>query len=235
MSKAKNLVPKPVYVAPSLVVWTDERLAGLDKTQLANLLENLQAQRSSGRVSEAIADDLAARIRSRLPARSVARRKRPIMEVRMEARAAEQLSAFARDIERRFDLSPATTLSSAQKLKGFRARSMTDSKGQPRSGGAVKRGAAQVERYVGFRSRDSFAALAFVVLANHEPARGHYVVIGTDDVFDGEGEDAYAVVAELHGWSAKSRAHMRARVVTGFDDGAVRCEAMIAKIATPLQ
>jgi hypothetical protein len=56
MSKAKNVQLKPAYTPPSLVVWTDERLAALDKSQLANLLENLQTQRTSGRVSEDTAD-----------------------------------------------------------------------------------------------------------------------------------------------------------------------------------
>ena len=31
MSKAKNVQMKPVYVPPSQIVWSDERLAALDK------------------------------------------------------------------------------------------------------------------------------------------------------------------------------------------------------------
>jgi hypothetical protein len=235
MSKTKNVASKPVYIPPSLIVWTDERLAALDKKQLANLLENLHVQRSSGRISDATAEDLAARIQSRLPTRAAARRKRPILEVRMEARAAEQLGSFAKDIERRFDLSLETARNGAKAPKGFRPRSMTDSKGQPRSGGSVKTGAAQIERYVGLRASDSFAGLAFVVLANQEPGRGYYVVLGTDDVFEGDGDSAYAAVAEQHGWSAEARARMRARPVSGFDEGTALCETMIAKIAAPIQ
>lgn len=235
MSKAKNVVTKPVYVPPSLIVWTEERLAALDSKELRNLLENLPAQRSAGRISEATAEDLTVRIRSRLPARAAARRKRPIVEVRMEARAAEQLSSFAKDVASRYDVSPDAARAGAQESKGFRARAMTDSKGQPRSGGAVKSGAASIERYVGFRARDSFAGLAFVVLANQEPGRGYYVVLGTDDLLEGEADSAYAAVAEQHGWSAESRARMRAHLVSGFDEGAALCEAMIAKIAGPLQ
>ena len=63
MSKAKNVSLKPVYTPPSLIVWTDERLAALDKEQLINLLGNLQTQVSSGRVSEATATDLEVRIK----------------------------------------------------------------------------------------------------------------------------------------------------------------------------
>jgi hypothetical protein len=71
MSKAKNASAKPVYVPPSQLVWTEERLAVLDKDQLINLLSNLQTQRTSGRVSEATAEELEARIRARLPARAL--------------------------------------------------------------------------------------------------------------------------------------------------------------------
>ena len=237
MSKAKNVPLKPAYVPPSQIVWTDDRLAALDKGQLANLLDNLRTQRSNGRVSEATADELEVRIKSRLPARSITpRRKRPISEVRMEARAAEQLAAFAKDLERRFDLTAESAAKASQGTRGFRAHPMTDSKGQPRSGAAVKSGVAVVDRYVGYRCRDSFAGLAFVVLPEQEPGRGTYVLLGTEDLLavqDGAG--TYAPVAAQHGWSAESRARMRAEAMADFDEGAARCEALIARLATSLQ
>jgi hypothetical protein len=77
MSKAKSIPARPVFVTPSSIVWTDERLAALDATQLGNLLDNLPIQVAAGRVSEEVAADLEARIESRLPARQVKlRRKR---------------------------------------------------------------------------------------------------------------------------------------------------------------
>ena len=62
MSKVRSAPAKPVYVPPSQIVWTDERLAALAKDQLINLLANLQTQRSSGRVSEETAVELEVRI-----------------------------------------------------------------------------------------------------------------------------------------------------------------------------
>ena len=236
MSKAKNVSLKPVYTPPSLIVWTDERLAALDKEQLINLLGNLQTQVSSGRVSEATATDLEVRIKSRLPTPSTTpRRKRPRSEIRLEARAAEQLGELAAGLARRYDVSADTAVRVSTGIKGFRPEPMTDSKGHARTGAAVRSGIASIERYVGYRSRDSFAGLAFVLLAERAEQLGCYVLLGTDDLIDdATPEDEYSQLAGQHGWSASSRARMRARVMTGFEEGAQRYEQLIARL-TPLQ
>lgn len=234
MSKAKSVPAKPVYLPPSQIVWTDERLAALDKAQLTNLLDNLQTQRACGRVSESIAVELEVRIRSRLPARAAApRRRRPLSEVRMEARATERLGTLAQDLERRFDLSREAAAQASHATKGFKPHSLTDAKGQPRTGAAVKSGAAVVERYVGYRAGDSFAGLAFVVLPGQEPGRGTYVLLGTNDLIDGEACAEYQPVAAEHGWSADSRAGMRAVAMPDFDEGAARCADLIERLAPP--
>ena len=231
MSKAKNVQLKPVYTPPSLVVWTDERLAALDKSQLANLLENLQTQRSSGRVSEATAVDLEEKIRSRLPTPKAApRRKRARSEIRAEARAAEQLGDLAAELARRYDLSAESAAKASAGVKGFRAEPMTDSKGHARTGSSVRTGAAAVERYVGYRSGESFVGLAFVLLSDDSDRPG-YVLIGTDDLLGSEATDnAYMPLAGQHGWSALSRARMRAQAVSGFDEGAQRYEELVARM-----
>jgi len=78
VSKPKKIEPKPIPVLPSQIVWTDDKLAALDDVQLANLLANLQTQQLAGRVSSATADELAVRIRLRLPKpRAVRRRRAP--------------------------------------------------------------------------------------------------------------------------------------------------------------
>ena len=77
MSNAKSIPNRPVFVTPSQLVWTDERLATLDTTQLGNLLDNLKTQTANGRVAMEVAADLEKRIESRLPARELKlRRKR---------------------------------------------------------------------------------------------------------------------------------------------------------------
>jgi len=53
---------------PCRIDWGDDKLARLDAGQLKNLLQNLGAQRATGRVTAADALDLARRITARLPA-----------------------------------------------------------------------------------------------------------------------------------------------------------------------
>jgi len=233
MSKAKNVPLKPVYTPPSQIVWTDERLATLDKAQLTTLLGNLQQQRLSGRVSEAIAADVEERIKARLPAPSATqRRRRPRSEIRLEARVAEQLGELAARLARRYDLSADTAVRLSADVKGFRPEPMTDSKGHARSGASARSGVASIERYIGYRNRDSFAGLAFVVLADNVSEVGCYVLLGTDDLItDDLAENEYAPLASQHGWSTSSRARMRARAVSGFEEGAERYEALIARMA----
>ena len=113
---------------------------------------------------------------------------------------------------------------------------MTDSKGHARTGAAVRSGIASIERYVGYRSRDSFAGLAFVLLAERAEQLGCYVLLATDDLIDdATPEDEYSQLAGQHGWSASARARMRARVVSGFEEGAQRYEQLIARMAPPQQ
>jgi hypothetical protein len=76
MNKQKSMPTRPVFVAPSQLVWTDEKLAALDSTQLGNLLDNLKTQLASGRVSTEVAADLEKRIESRLPARELTQRRK---------------------------------------------------------------------------------------------------------------------------------------------------------------
>ena len=237
MSKARSVPQKPAYVPPSAVVWTEERLAALETAQLINLLANLQTQRACGRVSEATAAELEVRIKARLPTRALAvRRTRPRKEVLLEARAAEQLGALATSLAQRYDISAESAIKASAGVRGFRPQPLTDSKGRGRSGASVKGGYAAIERFVAYRCGNSFASLAFVLLAGRADEHGRYVLLGTDDVLGAETtSDEYADVAGQHAWSSASRARMRAEPVAGFDEGAERYEALIARMAAPLQ
>jgi len=236
MSKAKNAPQRPAYIPPSRLVWTEERLAALDKAQLRALLDNLQVQRNNGRVAEETAAELEPRIRARLPAATTTprRKRRSRDEIRLEARAAEQLGDFAAQLARRYDLSPDAALRASAGTPGFRPEAMIDSKGHARAGAAVKHGLAAIERYVAYRCRESFAALAFVLLADRPQQDGCYVLLATDDLIDDDvPDDRFAPIAGQHGWSAHARARMRARAMSGFEEGAQRYEALIARLALP--
>lgn len=76
MRKANQAVNK-VFLPPSQMNWTDEKLAGLSKEQLMTLLENLQTQRDSGRVTAQAAEELTRLIAARLPAGAARRALAP--------------------------------------------------------------------------------------------------------------------------------------------------------------
>lgn len=232
MSKTKSAPAKPVFVTPTQINWTEERLAALDKSQLVNLLANLHIQRGSGRLPEDTADELELRIRARLPTRAMAvRRKRPHAEVQLEARVARQLGTLATDIASRYDLSPETAIRESAGTKGFRPQPLTDRNGHARAGGAVKAGSAAIERFVSFRVRDSLASLAFVLLADQPPEAGRYVLLGTDDLLEGDATpNEFSPVTSLHGWSPASRTRVRAALMPNFAQAAESFEALIARV-----
>jgi hypothetical protein len=235
MSKQKTAPARPVFHTPSQMDWNEERLAALDKEQLLNLLHNLQTQREIGRVAEDAADELEQRIRARLPARAIAvRRRRTRSEVQLEARVAQQLGALAFELAGRYDLSTAGATRASGGTKGFRARPLTDSKGQARAGASVKTGRAAIERYISCRMRDSLASLAFVLLADQPQESGRYVLLGTDDLLGDALPNEFTPLAEQHGWSIGSRARMRATPMPSFAEAAQRYETLIARVAAPL-
>jgi hypothetical protein len=73
MRKTKPTPVNRVFLPPSQMSWTDDKLALLSKEQLLNLLDNLQTQRESGRVTAQAADEVAGLIAARLPARELRR------------------------------------------------------------------------------------------------------------------------------------------------------------------
>ncbi|HTT39409.1 MAG TPA: hypothetical protein VMH32_17280 [Burkholderiales bacterium] len=74
MARGTTAVPKIVH-SPLLLDWTEEKLRTLDQDQLLNLLVNLDRQRATGRLSEATAVVLDARISALLTRRNGAKRR----------------------------------------------------------------------------------------------------------------------------------------------------------------
>jgi hypothetical protein len=79
---------KPIFHAPMRFDWTDEKLQTLSQEQLLNLLENLDHQRSIGRVAEHAAAAIDQRITALLTGRNGARRRKQVSNA--EARPAEK-------------------------------------------------------------------------------------------------------------------------------------------------
>lgn len=228
--------PAPVVLPPSQMNWTDEKLATLSKEQLLNLLDNLKTQREARRVSDEAADDLERRIKARLPARALTPpRKRPRSEALLEASVAQELGDLAAALGQRYDLSVETALQLSTGIKGFKPQTMTDRRGEPRTGSTVKQGRMAIDRYISYRVRDSLASLAFRLLPNQPGAAGRYIVLATDDLFEGQGSTSDVVPpAEEYGWPDAMHTRMRAVVATNFAEAKQRYEELIARAAQKL-
>jgi hypothetical protein len=73
-------VSKPTFHSPVRFDWTDEKLRALSQEQLLNLLENLDHQRSIGRLSEGAAATIDQRITSLLTSRNSVKRRKQLAE-----------------------------------------------------------------------------------------------------------------------------------------------------------
>ncbi len=232
MRKANQAVNK-VFMPPSQMHWTDEKLASLSKEQLITLFENLQTQRESGRVTAQAAEDLARLIAERLPASALApRQKRARSQVLLEGRVAEELAGLAAALESRYDLSSETAKQQSSGVKGFKAQTLTDRRGAARVGRSMKGGRMAIDRYISYRMRDSQASLAFLLFPDEPDASGRYVLLATDDLLDGEPlSDAYAPLATDYGWAEGSLDRMRAAPAADFAEAQERYESLIAQLA----
>lgn len=80
MVRKSAVASKPIFHAPMRLDWTDEKLQTLSQEQLLNLLENLDRQRSIGRLSENIAAAFDQRISALLTGRNGTRRRKQVSE-----------------------------------------------------------------------------------------------------------------------------------------------------------
>ncbi len=87
MVRKSTIAAKPIFHAPMLLDWTDEKLQALSQDQLLSLLENLDRQRSIGRLPENTAAAFDQRITSLLTGRNGAKRRKQL------AQSAEEVSA----------------------------------------------------------------------------------------------------------------------------------------------
>jgi|APDOM4702015159_1054818.scaffolds.fasta_scaffold04425_2 hypothetical protein len=236
MRKSHQSIAK-VFLPPSLMNWTDEKLASLSEEQLLSLLGNLKVQRESGRVHAETADDVTRRITERLPARALAvRRKRARRHVLLDAKVALQLRGLAAELGLRYDLSAETARQQSAGTKGFKPQALTDKLGAARTSSATKDGRTTVERFISYRVRDSMANLAFVLLPDQPNEAGRYVLMATDDLLeDAAPESEFAPLAQDYAWSEQSRERMRALPAADFAEAKRLYEALIARVATKLE
>ncbi len=237
MRKGKFAPAKPVYQPPSQLVWTEDKLAALDNKQLLNLLENLATQRGSGRVAEETAD----RTRTthpRPPAVARSRRATQAGAQRSHARGPGRGAARRTGRTTRGALRPQPGNSHPRlgRHQGLPAPGHDRQQGACARRQRRKNGSAAIDRYIACRVRDSLASLAYVLLADRPQESGRYVLLGTSDLFDEEPPpNEFTALAEQHAWSAGSRTRMRAAPMATYAEAAERFEALIARVAPPLE
>jgi hypothetical protein len=81
MARKSAGASQPVFHAPMRIDWTDEKLQALSQEQLLNLLDNLDRQRTIGRVASAAAAAVDQRITALLTSRNSARRRKQVLHV----------------------------------------------------------------------------------------------------------------------------------------------------------
>jgi hypothetical protein len=226
--------PTPVFLPPTRMDWNDEKLDALDAGQLKSLLENLGAQREYGRISQETADDLTRRITARLPASALTpRRKRPRAIALLDAQVAASLGGLAAQLKRRYDLSESTARQASAGTAGFRALSLTDKQGNPRTGAAMKDGGMAIDRFIAYRVRDSLASLAFHLNPDQPQQTGRFVVIATDDLLQsGVPLTEMTPASRELGWSQGSRERLRALAAVDFAEAQRLYVDLIARVAT---
>ena len=79
--------PKPVFHAPVLIRWTEDKLRLLDQDQLLNLLANLDHQRAIGRIAEEAGAVLERDIVALLDRRNGAERRKQMLVAESAATA----------------------------------------------------------------------------------------------------------------------------------------------------
>jgi hypothetical protein len=78
MARKSENTSRPIFHAPMLLDWTDERLQALSQEQLLNLLGNLDRQRKIGRLPQSVATTMEERISALLTTSSRTKRRKQL-------------------------------------------------------------------------------------------------------------------------------------------------------------
>jgi hypothetical protein len=78
MARKSENTSRPIFHAPMLIDWTEERLQALSQEQLLNLLDNLDRQKKIGRLQEADAAAMDQRISALLTKTSTTKRRKQL-------------------------------------------------------------------------------------------------------------------------------------------------------------
>jgi hypothetical protein len=80
MARKSENTSRPIFHAPMLIDWTEERLQALSQEQLLNLLDNLDRQKKIGRLQETDAAAMDQRISALLTKASATKRRKQLAQ-----------------------------------------------------------------------------------------------------------------------------------------------------------
>lgn len=213
--------------------FTDEQLERLDRPELENLRTNALRLAVEGRVDKQVANDVVVRIDARLklirPKRAGGKKS---VGTSLERRVAEALGKVAVELNGRYDLSRETARKLSVGTKHFQPHSLTDPKGDGKTGGSMKGGRMQIDRYISYRVRDSVACVAYLLFPGESEDQGRYLVLVTDDMTqEGVPLNDFVPPDNEYGWSPGFRDRMRVLPFPDLEAAAECYEALIARLA----
>lgn len=213
--------------------FTDEQLERLDRLELENLRTNALRLAVDGRIDEHVANDVVVRIDARLklikPKRAGGQRS---AGTSLERRIAEALGKIAVELNGRYDLSKETARKLSVGTKHFTPHGLTDPKGDAKTGGSMKGGRMQLDRYISYRVRESVVSLAYILFPGESEDQGFYRVFATDDMTqEGVPLSDFLPSDNEYGWETGFRDRMRMLPFLDLESAAKCYEALIARLA----
>lgn len=182
-----------------MTAWSPEKISALDDAKLAILRVNALAKNANGLV--AMCDEEIASRPVKLSGRRSARALGLDEQRNAEAEATAQLTALAKALNSRYDLTAATAKRLSMGTKGFRAVELLGKSGSAKVGGMKLKGVLAIDLYISYRCKNDRASLGYVLLKGHPIEDAHWVVAGTPDAFPNGRPivDQIAGLAELPG------------------------------------
>jgi hypothetical protein len=212
--------------------WTLDKVAELSTDALQKLRANAISHPQMAGAAEALSlcnQVLAGRS---IKVARTGRSRRPDYERNAEAEAAALLTAFAKGLLAKYDLSAATAKRLSQGTKGFRALELLGKSGAAKVGGLQLNGSLALDRYISYRMKGDRVSLAFVLLKDHPIDEARWVAVGPKRLMP----DALPVRLQMVGLCDVPKGYVEdfGLVTPDFAEASVLFEGLLEQFAPPL-
>ena len=210
--------------------WTREKVAALKTSDLPKLRANAARNLGHAEASSIIAwcdEELSSR---HVNSGTIVRRARPDDERNAEAEADAQLTALAKNLLAKYDLSPDTAKRLSQGIKGFRSLELIGKNGATKVGGLQRNGALALDRYVSYRRRNALIKMEYVLLNGRPIEDARWLVIAPLSLLP----EGLVITEQMPGLKAiKGAFEGETGIVTNdFDQAAGAFASVVAEISS---